>query len=65
MVEHWTFNPQVLGSNPNIPNSKNDRIKRNLKYYNDLIFYWNNWFSFKSKKYTNYNNVYRTYVISC
>lgn len=23
MVEHWTFNPQVLGSNPNVPIFKN------------------------------------------
>ena len=43
LAEHWTFNPQVLGSNPNIPKFyqyTNDNFEYNLyfKYCYHSIF---------------------------
>ena len=38
MVEHWTFNPQVLGSNPNVLNIKRyNMITTNINYILNIV----------------------------
>ena len=32
LVEHWTFNPQALGSNPSVPNYKSMIVAKNVNY---------------------------------
>ena len=65
LVEHWTFNPQVLGSNPSVLINKYDTFNRNLKFNNFFIFYRYDWRSIKSKKYYYNNDVYRINAFSC
>lgn len=50
LVEHWTFNPQVLGSNPCVPKITNNGIfkyKLLFKYNNYSFFYRNVRIGFK------------------
>lgn len=63
MVEQWTFNPKVLGSNPNIL-TKNDiyTYKLHIKYKYFIIFSWSIRAYIKQEKYFNNNYVNRTYV---
>ncbi len=38
MVEHWTFNPQVLGSNPNVLSIKRyNMITTNINYILNIV----------------------------
>lgn len=63
LVEHWTFNPQVLGSNPNVPKiyeyiHGNFKFKLYFKHCNNFVFHWSTRTCFKQKKHINNANVY-------